>query len=42
MEVTGLQPGKNYKFRVRAVNKEGESAPLETDKAILAKNPFGK
>ncbi|UYV65935.1 unc-22 [Cordylochernes scorpioides] len=40
MEVTGLAPGKNYKFRVRAVNKEGESEPLEADKAITAKNPF--
>lgn len=31
-----------YKFRVRAVNRQGESEPLEADKAILAKNPFGK
>lgn len=40
--VTGLQEGKPYKFRVKAVNKEGESEPLETDKSIIAKNPFGK
>ncbi|OTF76669.1 hypothetical protein BLA29_001005, partial [Euroglyphus maynei] len=40
MEVTGLVPGKEYKFRVSAVNKEGESEPLETLKPILAKNPF--
>ncbi|PRD22652.1 UNVERIFIED_CONTAM: unc-22 [Trichonephila clavipes] len=40
MEVTGLTPGKDYKFRVRAVNKEGESDPLETTKPITAKNPF--
>lgn len=36
----GLTPKKKYKFRVRAKNKEGESEPLETDEAILAKNPY--
>ncbi|CAH2099215.1 unnamed protein product [Euphydryas editha] len=40
MEVTGLEPGHQYKFRVTAVNDEGDSEPLETEKAILAKNPF--
>lgn len=40
--ITGLQEGKKYKFRVKAVNKEGESEPLETEKSIIAKNPFGK
>lgn len=39
-EVTGLTPGKEYKFRVAAVNAEGESEPLETLKPIVAKNPF--
>lgn len=39
-DVTGLQEGKKYKFRVKAVNKEGESEELETDQSILAKNPF--
>ncbi|CAH1969101.1 unnamed protein product [Acanthoscelides obtectus] len=38
--ITGLQEGKPYKFRVKAVNKEGESEPLETEKSIIAKNPF--
>lgn len=38
--ITGLQEGKPYKFRVKAVNKEGESEPLETDRTIIAKNPF--
>ncbi|KAK6047922.1 fibronectin type III domain protein [Cooperia oncophora] len=38
--VTNLQPGHQYKFRVRAVNKEGESDPLATDHSILAKNPY--
>ena len=36
----GLQEGKQYKFRVRAVNAEGDSDPLETDHAITAKDPF--
>lgn len=39
--MTGLTPGKKYKFRVRALNKEGESEPLETTESIVAKNPFG-
>ena len=38
--VTGLTPGKKYKFRVRAVNKEGQSEPLESSDAIEAKNPY--
>ena len=41
MDVSGLQEGKEYSFRVRAVNEEGESEPLETDRPIVAKNPFG-
>lgn len=40
MNKTGLQEGKPYKFRVRAVNKEGDSDPLETEGTIIAKNPF--
>lgn len=39
-EVGGLTKGKKYKFRVKALNKEGESQPLETEAAILAKNPY--
>jgi predicted phage tail protein len=42
LEVDGLQPGHKYKFRVRAVNKQGKSEPLTTSQAIEAKNPFGK
>jgi predicted phage tail protein len=42
IEVEGLQPGQKYKFRVRAVNKQGKSEPLTTSQAIEAKNPFGK
>ncbi len=37
-----LEKGKHYKFRVKAVNSEGESEPLETEQSTLAKNPFGK
>lgn len=39
--VTGLEEGKKYHFRVKAINNEGESDPLETDRTTLAKNPFG-
>ena len=39
-EVKGLQEGKPYKFRVRAVNALGESLPLDTEQEIIAKNPF--
>lgn len=42
MEVPGLNPGSEYKFRVTACNDEGDSDPLETDRGIIAKNPFGK
>jgi predicted phage tail protein len=42
MDVKGLQEGSDYKFRVKAVNDEGESEPLETERATLAKNPFGE
>jgi len=41
LEVTGLTPGKEYLFRVAAVNAEGESKPLEAEQTIVAKNPFG-
>lgn len=40
LSVSKLTPGKEYLFRVRAVNKEGESDPLQTSAAILAKNPY--
>lgn len=39
-DVTGLIPGKEYKFRVSAVNSEGESEPLVAEQTIIAKNPF--
>lgn len=37
-----LQEKTEYYFRVIAVNKIGESAPLETKDATLAKSPYGK
>lgn len=40
LAVDGLQPGHKYKFRVRAVNKQGKSEPLINNTSILAKNPF--
>ena len=41
MDVENLVPGQEYKFRVVAVNAEGESEPLVTDLGVIAKNPFG-
>lgn len=40
MEITGLNPGSEYKFRVTAVNDEGDSEPLTTEKGTIAKNPY--
>ena len=42
IEVNNLTPGHEYKFRVKAVNAEGPSEPLEGAESIVAKNPFGK
>ncbi|CAF4848823.1 unnamed protein product, partial [Rotaria magnacalcarata] len=39
-EVTGLTEGSEYKFRVSAENVYGQSHPLESEKPIIAKNPF--
>ena len=41
IDADGLEPGHQYKFRVRAVNPEGESDNLESLKPITAKDPFG-
>ena len=40
LKVRGLQPKKKYKFRVKAVYRQGDSEPLNADKEILANNPF--
>ena len=42
MEINNLTPGHEYKFRVKAVNPEGESEPLDGERSIVAKNPFGE
>lgn len=42
LQVEGLTPGHKYKFRVRAVNKQGKSEPLAAMQSIEAKNPFGQ
>lgn len=42
MEVRGLQEGHEYQFRVKAINEEGESEPLDTESSTLAKNPYGR
>lgn len=39
-QVTDLTPGHEYKFRVKAANRYGESDALNADKPITAKNPY--
>jgi predicted phage tail protein len=39
-DVKGLEDGKNYEFRVAAVNDNGTSDPLLVDTAVTAKWPF--
>jgi len=39
--VKGLKAGKKYSFRVRAENMYGLSDPVDLDKSVLAKNPYG-
>lgn len=38
--IDGLTPNHKYKFRVKAVNKQGKSEPLVTAVSYEAKNPF--
>ena len=40
--VNKLKEGREYEFRVKAVNPHGVSEPLVTEKGTLAKDPFGK
>lgn len=40
LTVNDLEAGKEYGFRVFAVNEIGESEPLTASKTIIAKNPF--
>lgn len=39
-KIENLTKGKKYKFRVKAVNAQGESEPLENDGFVEAKNPY--
>ncbi|XP_037026623.1 twitchin-like isoform X3 [Bradysia coprophila] len=39
-KVEDLTPNKQYKFRIRAVNKVGTSEPAEFQNTVLAKNPW--
>jgi hypothetical protein len=39
--VKGLEEGHRYQFRVKAVNDEGASEPLQTESSVLIKDPFG-
>ncbi len=41
-EVTDLDEGEEYEFRVCAVNDQGVSEPLNCDKPIIAKHQFGE
>eukprot|EP00096_Caligus_rogercresseyi_P016211 TRINITY_DN878_c0_g1_i1.p1 TRINITY_DN878_c0_g1~~TRINITY_DN878_c0_g1_i1.p1 ORF type:complete len:1596 (-),score=294.53 TRINITY_DN878_c0_g1_i1:195-4982(-) len=38
--IVGLTPGKEYRLRVRAVNNEGESDPLEGVDSFITENPW--
>lgn len=40
LDIKDLHPKKEYKFRVRAVNKKGKSEPLVASKTIVAKDPY--
>ena len=40
--VPKLKEGQEYKFRVCAQSPNGDSEPLESEKPMLAKKPFGK
>lgn len=35
--VTGLKPGENYIFRVKAVNEKGVSNPIESESVACGK-----
>lgn len=40
-EVSGLDEGHQYRFRVIAENEVGRGPPLETERSIVAQSPLG-
>lgn len=40
--VDKLAEGTEYMFRVKAVNKSGQSEPLEAEQSLVPKSPFCK
>ena len=41
-EVTGLEDGEKYEFRVSAANEHGQGEPLVTTRPVTAKYEFGE
>lgn len=41
-KVPGLHEGQEYQFRVKAVNKGGQSSPSDASENFLAKAKYGK
>jgi predicted phage tail protein len=37
-----LEENNKYKFRIRAVNKVGQSEPADLQETVVAKDPWGK
>jgi len=40
LQINDLKAGHEYKFRVKAVNRYGDSEPLTAQRSMVAKNPF--
>jgi len=41
-EADNLMEGTDYRYRVVAINKRGESKPSDESDSFVAKNPYGK
>jgi hypothetical protein len=41
-KVQHLEEKNKYKFRIRAMNKIGQSEPADLQDTVLAKDPWGK
>ena len=42
VEVSGLEEGAKYEFRVSAANEHGQGEPLVTARPVTAKHAFGE